>query len=291
MSKQSFAELGLSQPVVRALADRGITTPFAIQSLVIEDVLDGVDVLAKSPTGSGKTIAFAAPIVDVLDPDGAQARRARARADARARQPDRRGGAPAGRRARPARRRRLRRRRLREADQARPAPRTCWSRRPAGSRTCSRRRAISLVGVEILVLDEADRMLDMGFRPAVDRLVAQCPADRQTLFFSATLDGEVGRIASVYTTDAVRHEHTPAPETPRRHRAPLPRRRPRQPARRARRRARRRRSWRSCSCAPSAAPTGSSSAWTARACAPSRCTATSPRTSASARSPRSAPAR
>ena len=55
-------------------------------------------------------------------------------------------------------------------------------------------------------------MLDMGFRPAVDRIVAQCPADRQTLFFSATLDGEAGRIAAVYTTDAVRHEHRPAPE-------------------------------------------------------------------------------
>jgi superfamily II DNA/RNA helicase len=52
-------------------------------------------------------------------------------------------------------------------------------------------------------------MLDMGFRPAVDRIVAQCPADRQTLFFSATLDGEAGRIAREYTTDARRHEHTP----------------------------------------------------------------------------------
>src|SRR4051795_8477200 len=68
LSQQSFADLGLSQPIVRALAGRGITSPFAIQSLVIEDVLDGCDVLAKSPTGSGKTIAFAAPIVDVLDP-------------------------------------------------------------------------------------------------------------------------------------------------------------------------------------------------------------------------------
>jgi superfamily II DNA/RNA helicase len=56
-------------------------------------------------------------------------------------------------------------------------------------------------------------MLDMGFRPAVDRLVAQCPADRQTLFFSATLDGEAGRIAAKYTTDPVRHEHAPAPDT------------------------------------------------------------------------------
>ena len=55
-------------------------------------------------------------------------------------------------------------------------------------------------------------MLDMGFRPAVDRIVRQCPEDRQTLFFSATLDGEVGRIASDYTRDAVRHEHRPPAE-------------------------------------------------------------------------------
>jgi superfamily II DNA/RNA helicase len=67
---QSFAELGVSEPVVRALAARGVTTPFAIQSLVIADVLDGRDVLAKSPTGSGKTIAFAAPLVDGLDSNG-----------------------------------------------------------------------------------------------------------------------------------------------------------------------------------------------------------------------------
>ena len=69
LSQKSFADLGLSQPVVGALADRGMPSPFAIQSLVIEDVLDGVDVLAKSPTGSGKTIAFAAPIIDVLERD------------------------------------------------------------------------------------------------------------------------------------------------------------------------------------------------------------------------------
>ena len=68
MSHKSFADLGLSQPVVRALAENGMQSPFAIQTLVIEDVLEGVDVLAKSPTGSGKTIAFVAPMVDVLDP-------------------------------------------------------------------------------------------------------------------------------------------------------------------------------------------------------------------------------
>ena len=71
------------------------------------------------------------------------------------------------------------------------------------------RGAVSLSRVRILVLDEADRMLDMGFRPPVDRIVARCPAERQTLFFSATLEGETGRIATAYTQDPVRHEHVP----------------------------------------------------------------------------------
>jgi superfamily II DNA/RNA helicase len=62
--QQSFADLGVSAPVVEALAQQGITAPFAIQGLVIRDVMEGHDVLAKSPTGSGKTLAFALPIVE-----------------------------------------------------------------------------------------------------------------------------------------------------------------------------------------------------------------------------------
>src|SRR3712207_1561196 len=69
MSQKSFADLGVSQPVARALERRGITTPFAIQGLVIEDVLDGHDVLAKSPTGSGKTLAFGIPLVEAIERD------------------------------------------------------------------------------------------------------------------------------------------------------------------------------------------------------------------------------
>jgi ATP-dependent RNA helicase RhlE len=74
------------------------------------------------------------------------------------------------------------------------------------------RGAVRLDRVRVLALDEADRMLDMGFRPPVDRIVAQVPEDRQTLFLSATLDGEAGRIAAEYTRDARRHEHAPSPD-------------------------------------------------------------------------------
>ncbi len=69
------------------------------------------------------------------------------------------------------------------------------------------RGAVSLERVQVLVLDEADRMLDMGFRPAVDRIVDQTPEDRQTLFFSATLEGAAGRVAAAYTRDARSHTH------------------------------------------------------------------------------------
>src|SRR5438270_12386614 len=72
MSTQSFADLGVSNAVVDALARRGITEPFAVQRLVIGDVLAGRDVLAKSPTGSGKTLAFGIPIADLIQAGGAR---------------------------------------------------------------------------------------------------------------------------------------------------------------------------------------------------------------------------
>src|SRR4051794_3752805 len=186
-------------------------SPFAIQALVIEDVLDGCDVLAKSPTGSGKTIAFAAPIVDVLDPT-------HRKPAALVLAPTRELVSQIVEEAQPlARARGLKvasvyggvgfDKQIRNARAAHMIVAT-----PGRLEDLLARRSISLADVEILVLDEADRMLDMGFRPAVDRIVAQCPADRQTLFFSATLDGEAGRIAAEYTQDAAIHEHRPAPE-------------------------------------------------------------------------------
>ena len=71
------------------------------------------------------------------------------------------------------------------------------------------RGAFTLDQIRMLVLDEADRMLDMGFRPAIDRIVAACPEDRQTLFFSATLDGEAGRLADRYARDPATHQYGP----------------------------------------------------------------------------------
>src|SRR6185437_15741568 len=71
------------------------------------------------------------------------------------------------------------------------------------------RGALTLERVRILVVDEGDRMLDMGFRPALDRIVALTPDDRQTLFFSATLEGPAGARAREYTRDPTRHRHSP----------------------------------------------------------------------------------
>ena len=208
MSSQSFAGLGVSKVVVDALRARGMAEPFAIQSLVVPDVLAGHDVLAKSPTGSGKTLAFAVPMVErlqaaerrpsalILAPtrelalqivdDMTAIAQARALSVAAVY-----GGAGI----------------QRQIQQARRAHILVAT--PGRLEDLLQRRAVSLEHVRILVLDEADRMLDMGFRPAVDRIVACTPASRQTLFFSATLEGAAGRIAAEYTRDAHRHEYVP----------------------------------------------------------------------------------
>src|SRR5689334_9519129 len=204
---QSFAELGVSTPVVRALAQRGIEEPFAIQSLVIGDVLAGRDVLAKSPTGSGKTLAFAVPIVERLKPGKG--------VKALVLAPTRELAAQIVEQSQPiARARNLEvaavyggvgfEKQIKACRRADIVVAT-----PGRLEDLMARGAVRFDALRVLVLDEADRMLDMGFRPAVDRIVAPCPPERQTLFFSATLDGEAGRIAKQYTRDARRHEHVP----------------------------------------------------------------------------------
>jgi superfamily II DNA/RNA helicase len=209
MSTQSFADLGVSRPVVDVLARRGITEPFAVQRLVLRDVIAGRDTLIKSPTGSGKTLAFGIPMVERLQADGPRpaglvlaptrelasqiVQEIRDIAHARAlRVTAVYGGVSLGR----------------QADAA--AKSHIVVATPGRLEDLLERGAFTLDAVRILVLDEADRMLDMGFRPAVDRIVQACAQKRQTLFFSATLDGTVGRVAAEYTHEAIVHENGPS---------------------------------------------------------------------------------
>jgi len=204
--QHSFKALGVSASVEQALAARGITEPFRIQTLVLPDAIGGRDVLAKSPTGSGKTLAFGIPLVERAPVDGktpaalvlvptrelalqvredleplARARRIRVEAAY--------GGAPIGSQVR----------RLKGAQ--------IVVATPGRLQDLVDRRLVSLDAVTALVLDEADRMLDMGFRPQVERILRRLPAARQTMLFSATLDGEVGELAQAYTESPARFEN------------------------------------------------------------------------------------
>jgi ATP-dependent RNA helicase RhlE len=205
LSMTTLHDLGASVPVARALSQRGIEAPFPIQTLVIPDALAGRDVLARSRTGSGKTLAFAVPIVERIRPDSKRpsvlvlvptrelAVQVVEEFDDVARARGFRAAAVYGGVGIPA--------------QAKAAARAhILVATPGRMEDLADRRLVSLADIRILVLDEADRMLDMGFQPQVDRLVRRIPSRRQTMFFSATLDGQVGRLARAYTTDPVLHE-------------------------------------------------------------------------------------
>jgi ATP-dependent RNA helicase RhlE len=211
MKHETFAGLGVSEAVSAELAQRGITAPFAVQRMVIPDVLAGHDVLAQSPTGSGKTLAFGVPLVELLkdsDPRPSALVLAPTRELALQIVEDLRPIAHA--------------RALSVAavyggagivKQARLAARAhILVATPGRLLDLIERRDVSLGRIRMLVLDEADRMLDMGFRPVVDRIVKMTAAERQTLLFSATLQGEVGRVAKAYTSNPRRHEHAHSAE-------------------------------------------------------------------------------
>jgi ATP-dependent RNA helicase RhlE len=201
---ESFQALGVSAPVAQALAARDIVAPFRIQTLVLPDALAGRDILAKAPTGSGKTIAFGIPIVErsersatpealILVPTRELALQVAGDIETFAGAKQLKvglayGGTPVGSQAK-------------KLQGAHIVVAT-----PGRLQDLVDRRLISLDGIRMLVLDEADRMLDMGFRPQVEKIVRRVPKDRQTMLFSATLDGEVGDLAQAYTDDPARFE-------------------------------------------------------------------------------------
>ena len=192
----------MSEAVCDVLRARGIETPFQIQALVIPEALRGGDILAKSPTGSGKTLAFAIPIVQngsdatpfalVLVPTRELCTQVtdelKAVAGDSLRVASVYGGVPLKAQAK-------------EAKDAHVIVAT-----PGRLQDLLDRGLVSLDKVRVFVLDEADRMLDMGFKPQVDKIARRLSENRQTMFFSATLDGEVGELARRYTHFPARFE-------------------------------------------------------------------------------------
>jgi superfamily II DNA/RNA helicase len=202
----SFADLGVPADLVKRLVSMDRPTPFAVQTLTLRDSLAGRDLCAKAPTGSGKTLAFALPLV--MRTPRAQSKRPRALVLV----PTRELASQVRDTVAP----------LAEVTGRRVATvygGTNINRDQSNLRrgvdiliaTPGRladlvdRRDVDLSEVALVVLDEADRMADMGFLPEVTRLLDRTAEDRQTLLFSATLDGDVDVLIRRYQHDPVRH--------------------------------------------------------------------------------------
>jgi superfamily II DNA/RNA helicase len=203
----TFADLGVPDALCARLAELGIDEPFPVQAATIPDALAGRDVCGKAPTGSGKTIAFGVPLLARVG--RAQPRRPRAlvlvptrelaaqvddqlqqlSAGSRVRSVAVYGGAGM-------------QQQIRELQRGVEVVVAT----PGRLKDLLERGSLRLDDVEIAVVDEADRMADMGFLPEVRRLLDLVRRDRQTLLFSATLDGDVDVLIQRYQRDPARHE-------------------------------------------------------------------------------------
>jgi superfamily II DNA/RNA helicase len=207
MITTTFEALGVSPALVRALAADGITEPFAIQSLALPDGLAGRDVCGKAKTGSGKTLAFGLPLLERIG------RAAPHRPRALVLVPTRELAnqvkhvlAPLGK---------ICERKVRAVyGGVSMDPQVTALRKgvdvvigtPGRLIDLMERGELSFEDVEVLVLDEADRMADMGFLPQVQKILHRIVSEHQTLLFSATLDGAIDRLVQRYLHDPVYHE-------------------------------------------------------------------------------------
>jgi len=215
----SFSELGVPAPMVDALAARGVSVPFPIQAATLPDALRGRDVLGRGQTGSGKTIAFAVPVVAALL--SADYHRTPGRPGALVLVPTRELAAQVAEVIRP----------LADAMGLRSAiihggvsqgPQTTALRRGADVVIATPGRLEDLIGqghcrlgqVRVTVLDEADHMADLGFLPAVTRLLDQTPSGTQRLLFSATLDKAVNALVQRYLDHPAVHSVDPPESSP-----------------------------------------------------------------------------
>lgn len=201
----TFAQLGVPESICRALARRGIHQPFEIQAAVIADALEGRDICGRAPTGSGKTLAFGIPLV--VNVGRAKPRRPRAlvlcptreladqiASELRTFAGQVRVGVVYGGVGYGAQKDGLRR--------GKDILVAC----PGRLEDLIHQNVVSLHEVDQVVIDEADRMADMGFLPAVRRLLDQTAARRQTAMFSATLDSDVTKLTRDYQSQPVTHK-------------------------------------------------------------------------------------
>jgi ATP-dependent RNA helicase RhlE len=202
----AFFALGLSRPIVRALIDEGYTTPTAIQAEVIPHALAGRDVLGCAPTGTGKTAAFVLPMLETL---ASSARNGRIRALVVT--PTRELAAQIAERVSVYGRHRDMRHAVVYGGVGQRGQEIALGRSPdvliatpGRLLDLMQQGLVRLDSVTFLVLDEADRMLDMGFVHDVRRICAAIPAKRQTLLFSATIPNDIQALASGMLVDPVR---------------------------------------------------------------------------------------
>jgi len=217
IAASAFAPLGLSQPLLRALLDEGYTTPTPVQADVIPHALAGRDVIAGAQTGTGKTAAFVLPILQRLAADPApHPRRIRALVLTPTRELASQIGDSIARYGRYLKSRHtvvyggVSQHRQEIALGAHPDVLVAT---PGRLLDLMEQRLVSLAGVTHYVLDEADRMLDMGFIHDVRRITQAVPRERQTLLFSATVPPAIESLARGLLVDPVRVAIAPAVTT------------------------------------------------------------------------------
>jgi superfamily II DNA/RNA helicase len=205
----SFSDLGLSPEVLKAVTDAGYDTPTPIQAQAIPVALAGRDVLGIAQTGTGKTAAFTLPMIDRLAAGRSKARMPRSLVIAPTRELADQVAASFEKYAKG--------RNLSWAlliggvsfaDQERKLDRgvDVLIATPGRLLDHFERGKLLLTGVQIMVVDEADRMLDMGFIPDIERIFKLTPAKKQTLFFSATMPPEITRLTAQFLNEPVRIE-------------------------------------------------------------------------------------
>jgi superfamily II DNA/RNA helicase len=208
----NFNELGLSPELLQAVIDAGYTNPTPIQEQAIPVVTSGRDVLGCAQTGTGKTAAFALPMIDKLTAGRSRARMPRSLIL----EPTRELATQVevafetyGKHHRLSTALLIGGERLDEQVKKLDRGVDVLIATPGRLLDLFERGKVLLSDVRILVIDEADRMLDMGFIPDVERIVGLLPKNRQTLFFSATMPPEIRRLADAFLNDPAEIAVTP----------------------------------------------------------------------------------